>query len=126
MSKKIFKRTLIALGILSGVFVLAGSAQAKRAAPKKVEPVVHNDVKYTAPQLPVPEHDQVGGYVEAWSEKNGKKLWEVKVYKTKMEPPYLLVTNEAGQVFEVNIMSRQVRKRSDNQNNKSKTSILVK
>jgi hypothetical protein len=72
-----------------GIFglLMANSAEAKRLAPKEVEPVVYNGVKYIAPHWGY-EYGwkQNGGYIQAWDIKTGKKLWEKRVYEIKYDP----------------------------------------
>jgi len=63
-----------------GIFSLVPAGMfAKRAVPKPVVPVVFNGVTYSAP------NDRRGAYVVATDEKNGRKLWEVKVFETKYD-----------------------------------------
>lgn len=55
------------------------NVQAKIAAPKDVEPLVYEDIKFTAPH----EHY---GFIEAWNNNTGEKLWELQVYKKNINP----------------------------------------
>jgi hypothetical protein len=61
--------------------LIAGQAWAKRAAPKPVAPVVHEGVKYAAPNENGRE-----GKIEARDEKTGKKLWDAVIYTIKIDP----------------------------------------
>jgi len=102
------------------IFVFLGCSvnmvEAKRLPPQKVEPVIYNGVKYTA------THEKMG-YVQAWDIKTGKKLWEKKVYDVKIDSYMeadvqwvfitnlsikdgkLIVVNENGDKYEIDIES---------------------
>jgi len=54
-------------------------ATAKRIPPKKVTPIVADGVRYSA------EGDGRDGYVVATMEANGKPLWRVKVFHTRIK-----------------------------------------
>lgn len=114
-------RTLSGLVVIMLVMgLLAGHAEAKRAAPKDVPPVTRDGVVYSAP------HDQMGCVV-AKDEKTGKVLWTVKVYDVKIDPNLekdvqdvfitelrfadgkLIVTNENGAQFEVDPATQAVK-----------------
>ena len=102
---------------------VAGEAWAKRAAPQPVTPVVHNGVKYVAPNETGRE-----GKVEARDEKTDKKLWDVVIYKVKIDPnletdvqwvfitkldlrgEILLVTNEKNERFTLDLKTKKVAK----------------
>ena len=102
------------------IFVLCcgtGLAEAKRMDPKKVEPVIFEGVKYTAP------HEK-RGYVEAWDIESGNIIWERKVYEMEYVPykeedvqrvyitklsiknGKLAVENEKGKKYEVNLVGK--------------------
>jgi len=103
--------------------MIASEAWAKRAGPKAVAPVVHNGVKYVAPNENGRE-----GKIEARNEKTGKKLWDVVVYTIKIDPNLeedvqwvfitelavrgnsLLVTNEKNEQFTVDLKTKKVEK----------------
>lgn len=55
------------------------SRQARQAA--KVEPVIYEGVRFTAPN-----DDGRRGYVQAWDTKTNKMLWEVTVYRNRINP----------------------------------------
>ena len=107
---------------------------AKRAAPKEVEPVIDHGVKYLAPHV-APGYIKANGNptcpvgcIEAWSVKSGKLLWRVQVYEIKYDEKLekdvqddfidalqikdgnLLVENEQGNKFVVNIKTHKVKK----------------
>jgi hypothetical protein len=101
----------------------ANEVWAKRAAPKPVAPVVHNGVKFVAPNL-----DGCEGKIEAINESNGKKLWDVVIYRIKIDPHLekdvqwvfitklairqntLQVTTEKNEQFNLDLTTRKVEK----------------
>jgi len=116
------RRLLIALCLAVAAMITA-EAWAKRAGPKPVAPVVHDGVRYVAPNTNGRE-----GKVEARSEKTGTRLWDVVVYTVKIDPnleedvqwvfitgleargSFLLVTNEKGERFQVDLKTRKAQK----------------
>ena len=86
-------------------------------------PVVHDGVKYLAPNANGRE-----GKVEARSEKTGEKLWDAVIYTVTIDPNLeqdvqwvfitelavrdgkLLVTNEKGERYVVDLKTRKVEK----------------
>ena len=55
--------------------------QASRGPPPRVPPVVHNGVRYEQVMNPAAfGHDQVSGYLAAFDDKSGARLWVAKVY----------------------------------------------
>ena len=135
--------------VLASFFVL-NRVEARRIPPKKVEPVMYDNIRYTAPVFSQSSnHKQLSGYIEAWDTRTNKKLWEVKVYDIKYDPGLdkdvqeiyitalkvefgnLLVTNETGDEYEVELATKKITKKSgqhSQSNSKpiSKNSILVK
>ncbi len=119
-------------------------AGADRTPPKKVSPVVYNDIKYSAPQSPSSSHKQTGGYIEAWNTKTNTKLWELKIYDVKFNPKLewdvqevyitslkldgekLIITNENSDVYELDIKTKTVRKSGYFLPQASKKSVIVK
>lgn len=114
------KKTILFAAVL--VLALAATALwAMREPPAPVAPVVHNGVKYTAPMERM-------GYVVAVNPGSGATLWEQKIYDVKIDPALeadiqyifitslavqggdLIVTNEAGARYAMNLSSRAVRK----------------
>jgi len=53
----------------------------KRTAPAKVEPVVHEGVRYIAPN-----DEGRRGYIEAWAVQTNKKLWDLTVFTNRIDP----------------------------------------
>src|SRR5881275_2278785 len=63
------------------VVLMPQLAPAKRAAPAKVEPVVHEGVRYVAPN-----DDGRRGYIEARDAHTNDKIWELTVFKNPIDP----------------------------------------
>src|SRR5438034_7868175 len=61
--------------------LLPGLALAKRTAPAKVEPVIHQGVRYIAPN-----DDGRRAYIEAWDVQTNKKLWDLTVFTNQIDP----------------------------------------
>ena len=108
----------------------ADGQNAKRSAPKEVKPVVHEGVRYTAPHWVWAKGRRIaGGYIEAFNAETNKRLWRIKVYETKsstqlekdvqevfirstdIENDKLVVVNERGERYEVDLKTRKVTKR---------------
>ena len=108
--------------LLAGTLLLAAtSADAKRAAPAKVDPVVHAGIRYEAPNK-----NPRAAMVEAWEVASGKKLWERVVYEAKINPAveedvqwdfitgleiegeHLLVKTESGKQYRIHLKTRKV------------------
>lgn len=105
------------------VALLPAGLHAKRAAPPKVEPVVHEGVRYTAPN-----DNGTRGYVVASEVSDGKKRWDVTVFRIHMIPfmeqdvqhvyikhlairgAALVVTDEKGREFRVDLKTHKVQK----------------
>ena len=99
---------------------------AKRLAPKDVQPVIHKGIKYVAPHFKVINKETHRGFVEAWDMKSGRKLWEIQVYKTQYDPSLeqdvqdvfisslsvkndrLVVENERSEIFEIDLETRTI------------------
>src|SRR5882672_6131935 len=97
------------------------SVFAKRSAPSPVPPVVWQGVEYRAP-LDVANM----GHVQAFELSSGRKLWDTKVYDVRIIPLLeedvqwvfisalqvqdgkLLVRNEAGKSFRLNLSTGRV------------------
>jgi hypothetical protein len=105
------------------VALMPHSASAKRSAPAKVESVIHEGVRYVAPN-----DDGRRGYVEAWNAQTSKKLWELTVFTNPSDPKLeedvqwvfikslairdgkLMVTSERGAIYQVDLNTRTVQK----------------
>ncbi len=107
---------LLALGLM------VAPALAKRAAPKEVAPLVVGAVEYSVPLWEM-------GFVVATDTATRKELWRVRVYEVPIDPKLeedvqhvfitslaveggaLLVTNERGATYAVDLTTRKVTKR---------------
>ena len=107
-------------------------AEAKRLAPRDVEPIIHNGVKYAAPHWAAFNSymDHNGGYIEAWDVKTGAKLWHLEIYHVEYNPHLegdvqdvfitslsiqdekLVVVNERNEVFKIDLNTKNVLKDS--------------
>jgi hypothetical protein len=67
--------------VVCAVELFAGPAFAKRRPPTKVDPVVIEGIRYIAPN-----HDPYRGYVEAWDVQTNQKLWEVTIFRNRIDP----------------------------------------
>jgi len=111
---------------LVGVVILFASvtaAEAKRGAPAPFPPVVIGSVRYTAPAEP-----DLIGYVVATDVASGKELWRQRIYRVFINPAVetdvqwvfitslirqdhtLLITNERGEHFTLDVETRKVAK----------------
>ena len=120
MNPKLLLLAAVVLGL--GI----GHVHAKRAAPKKVTPVISGGVMYSAPLRGRGKGEQNGGFIEAVDLDTGKLLWELKVYQIKIDSKLerdvqeiyitslelvkgnLEVMNEAGDKFVVDLAKRKV------------------
>lgn len=96
-------------------------ASAKRIPPAKVEPVVHEGIRYVAPN-----DDGRRGYIEAWNVKANKKLRELTLFTNNIDPNLeedvqwlfikslniqdgrLLVTSENGTTYQVDLKTKEI------------------
>ncbi len=113
------------------LFAICANSFAKRAAPEKVEPLIHGNFVYIAPHfINIEGTNQNGGYIEVLDAKSGVKLWGLLVYKTEYDPDLekdiqdvfitslsinflgtkLTVTDELGRQYEINISDKSVTK----------------
>jgi len=108
--------------ILFTVVLMPQLAPAKRAAPVKVEPVIHEGIRYVAPN-----DDGRRGYIEAWDIQTNRKLWELTIFANRIDPKLeedvqwifikalgvqngmLIVTSERGKTYEVDLKTKAVR-----------------
>jgi hypothetical protein len=109
--------TLIVLTVL----LLPSLSFAKRVAPPKVEPVVHQGVRYI-----VPNNDGRRAYIEAWDIQTDKKLWDLTIFTNRIDPMLeedvqwvfikalkaldgtLIVTSERGKTYRVDLKTKAV------------------
>ena len=114
------KRNILLYFCLMIIFSFSSSTFAERLAPKPVEPVISDGIEYRAPQFYM-------GCVEAWDSQNNQMLWRKKIYYIKYDERLeadvqdvfiekleiigsrLIITNEKGHQYELNINTRQIR-----------------
>jgi hypothetical protein len=107
--------------VLSVIALLPCLMPAKRVAPPRVEPVIHDGIRYVAPN-----DDGRRAYIEAWDGQTNKKLWELTVFTNRIEPgleedvqwvfikamsvedAVLLVTSERGNTYQIDLNARSV------------------
>ncbi|MBX3027170.1 hypothetical protein KF840_19900 [bacterium] len=112
-------RTFLSLAAI----VVATAAAAKHASPAVIEPVV-----YQGARIVVPNDDGTRGYIEAYGEATGRKLWDLTIYRVwiwpfsfmetdiqwifirsmVLEGNSLAITDEHGRVFCVDLETRTV------------------
>src|SRR5262249_40209090 len=96
-------------------------ALSKRAAPAKVQPIIHQGTRYVAPN-----DDGRRGYIEAWDVQANKKLWDLKVFTNRIDPKLeedvqwvfinnlsvrgdmLLVTSERGNTSQIDLKTKAI------------------
>ncbi len=104
---------------VAGFVVGPSAASAKRSAPKPVPPVVANSVEYSAP------HEHMG-FVVATDTVRRQELWRVRIYSVVLEPGLerdvqdvfitslalepgaLVITNEKGDSYLLDLATRKV------------------
>jgi hypothetical protein len=109
--------------ILLLALLMPGLVLAKRPQATKVEPVIYEGVRYTAPN-----DSGRRGYIQAWETKTGKILWELTVYRNLINPLLeedvqwvfikklriddrkLIVIDERKRVYNVDLKTRAIRK----------------
>lgn len=111
-----------ALVVLVWFFNVATPAQAKRGAPKPVPPVSADAIEYSAP------HEHMG-FVVATDTASRKELWRERIYAVRIDPKLeedvqhvfiaslaieggaLIITNERGESYTLDLATRRVTKR---------------
>jgi hypothetical protein len=96
-------------------------ALSKRTEPAKVDPVIHEGIRYIAPN-----DNGRRAYIEAWDVQTKKKLWELTVFKNRLDPKLeedvqwvfikslsqqdgmLIVTSERGKTYQVDLKTRVI------------------
>jgi hypothetical protein len=96
-------------------------ALAKRTAPPKVEPVIHDGIRYVAPN-----DDGRRTYIQAWDVQTNRKLLELTVFTNRIEPRLeedvqwvfinklnvlddtLLVTSERGKTYRIDLSTKAI------------------
>jgi len=100
---------------------LPGFSFAKRIAPAAVEPVIHEEIRYVAPN-----DDGRRAYVEAWDVRTNKKLWDLTVFTNRVDPKReedvqwvfitalsirdhtLIVTSERGMTYQIDLETKAI------------------
>lgn len=73
--------SVTSLSIFGLAMLLSCSVSAKRIAPTMVDPVIHEGIRYSAPN-----DDGRRAYIEAWDIQTNKKLWDVTVFTNRIDP----------------------------------------
>jgi hypothetical protein len=120
MKDEIGRGLLVILALVASV----PSVQAKRAAPAMVEPVIIGPVRYSA--SPDPEFM---GFVIATDVSTGKELWRQRIYNVPINPlrekdvqwvfitslrqegDALLISDERGENFRLDLATRKITRR---------------
>src|SRR5207248_1843499 len=107
--------------VLSAMAFLPYFALAMRSAPPRVEPAIHDSIRYVAPN-----DDGRRAYIEAWDVQTNKKLWELTVFANHIEPRLeedvqwvfinklnvrdgtLLVTSERGNTYQIDLKTKAI------------------
>ncbi len=100
---------------------LPSSISAKRIAPAAVEPVIHEGVRYVAPN-----DDGRRAYIEAWDVRTNKKLWDLTMFTNRIDPKLeedvqwvfintlsirddtLIVTSERGTTYQIDLRTKAI------------------
>jgi predicted lipoprotein with Yx(FWY)xxD motif len=108
--------------VVSAMAFLSCLAFAKRIASAPVEPVIHEGVRYIAPN-----DDGRRGYIEAWDVQTNKKLWDLTVFTNRIDPKLeedvqwvfikalmvengvLLVTSESERKYQVDLTTKAIK-----------------
>src|SRR5437773_762372 len=111
-----FVLNLVAVALLLPSLVLA-----KRTAPAKVEPVIHQGIRYIAPN-----DDGRRAYIEAWDVRTNKRLWDLTIFTNRIDPKLeedvqhvfiktlnvrdgmVIVTSERGETYRVDLKTKAV------------------
>ena len=106
---------------VAAALLLPSLALAKRVAPAEVKPVVHQGIRYIAPN-----DDGRRAYIEAWDVQTNKKLWDLTIFVNRIDPKLeedvqwvfikalrvqdgtLIVTPERGKTYRVDLKTRAV------------------
>jgi hypothetical protein len=100
---------------------LPGSIFAKRIAPAAVELVIHEGVRFVAPN-----DDGRRAYIEAWDVRTNKKLWDLTVFTNRIDSKLeedvqwvfintlsvhdhtLIVTSERGTTYQIDLQTKAI------------------
>src|SRR5256885_15491582 len=108
--------------VLSAMGFLPYFALAKRSAPPRVEPAIHDSIRYAAPN-----DDGRRALIEAWDVQTNKKLWELTVFTNRIDPTLeedvqwvfikalsvedgmLLVTSENARKYQIDLKTKAIK-----------------
>jgi hypothetical protein len=100
---------------------LPGSISANRTTPVAVEPVIHEGVRYVAPN-----DDGRRAYIEASDVRTNKKLWDLTMFTNRIDPKLeedvqwvfintlsirddtLIVTSERGTTYQIDLRTKAI------------------
>ena len=121
-----FCRRRVAPMCLAVALLLPSLALAKRLAPAEIEPVIHQGVRYIAPN-----DDGRRAYIEAWDVQTNKRLWDLTIFTNRIDPTLeedvqwvfikelnirdgaLLVTSERDKIYRVDLKTKAVTQGGD-------------
>src|SRR5437867_13140757 len=121
MSCKCLRTMMRLTVVLSAMAFLPYFALAMRSAPPRVEPAIHDSIRYVAPN-----DDGRRAYIEAWDGQTNRKLWDLTVFTNRIDPTLeedvqwvfitslslrndmLVVTFERGKTYQVDLKTRSV------------------
>jgi hypothetical protein len=107
--------------ILFPLVLLPYTISAKRSAPANVEPVIHEGIRYFAPN-----DDGRRAYIEAWDVQTNRKLWDLTVFTNRIDPTLeedvqwtfikslslrngmLMVTSERGKTYQIDLKTKAI------------------
>jgi hypothetical protein len=107
--------------VLSAIALVPCWTFAKRSAPPRVEPAIHDGIRYVAPN-----DDGRRAYIKAWDVQTNKRLWELTVFTNRIEPRLeedvqsvfinklnvrdgtLLVTSERGNTYQIDLKTKAI------------------
>src|SRR5438876_12133245 len=81
MACKCLRFVMRVILVLSAIALVPCWTFAKRSAPPRVEPAIHDSIRYVAP-------NEAGrrAYIEARDVQTNKKVWELTVFAIQIEP----------------------------------------
>src|SRR5437773_3323393 len=107
--------------VLSAMAFLPYFALAMRSALPRVEPAIHDSIRYVAPN-----DDGRRAYIEAWDVQTNRKLWDLMVFTNRIDPKLekdvqwvfsnepsrhdgtLIVASEHGNTYQVDLRTKAV------------------
>ena len=107
--------------LVATALLMPSLALAKRTAPAKVEPVIHQGIRYIAPN-----DDGRRAYIEAWDVRTNKRLWDLTIFTNRIDSKLeedvqhvfiktlnvrdgmVIVTSERGETYRVDLKTKAV------------------